>query len=63
MGKKVGVKDISTAEAQGKLTDDKAFKSIKEGIKDGDTVKMKPAEGLTDDEIKALVAHVRTLKK
>ena len=26
-------------------------------------IKMKPAEGLSDDEIKALVAHVRTFKK
>jgi len=24
---------------------------------------MKPAEGLSDEDIKALVAHVRTLKK
>ena len=63
MGKKVGVKDMTTAEYQGKLKDDAAFKSIKEGIKDGDTVKMKPAEGLDDAEIKALVAHVRSLKK
>ena len=63
MGKKVGVKDLSSADTQSKLTDDKAFKAIKEGIKDGDTIKMKPAEGLSDDEIKALVAHVRTLKK
>jgi len=63
MGKKTGVKDMTTAEYQSNLKDDKAFKSIKEGIKDGDSVKMKPAEGLTDDEIKALVAHVRTLKK
>ena len=26
------------------------------------TKKMKPAEGLNDDEIKALVAHVKTFK-
>ena len=63
MGKKVGVKDMTSAEYQTALKDDAAFKSIKEGIKDGDTVKMKPADGLSDDEIKALVAHVRKFKK
>jgi cytochrome c6 len=63
MGKKTGAKDMTTAEYQTALKDDKAFKVIKEGLKDGDTVKMKPAEGLSDDEIKALVAHVRKLKK
>ena len=63
MGKKVEVKDLTDAKVQGEFTDDKAFKAIKEGIKDGDKVKMKPAEGLSDDEIKGLVAYVRTLKK
>ena len=64
MGQKLGIKDLTDAKVQGELKDDVAFKSIKEGIKDADgKVKMKPAEGLSDDEIKALVAHVRTLKK
>ena len=39
-------------------------KIIKEGKKDKEgKARMKPAENLTDDEIKALVAHVRSLKK
>ena len=64
MGQKLGIKDLTDAKVQGELKDDAAFKSIKEGIKDKDgKIKMKPAENLTDDEIKALVAHVRTLKK
>ena len=63
MGKKVEVKDLTDAKVQAEFTDDKAFKSIKEGIKDGEKTKMKPAEGMSDDEIKALVAHVRALKK
>ena len=62
-GKMAGVKDQTDAKYQASLTDDKMFKSIKEGLKDGDKIKMKPAEGLSDDEIKALVAHVRTFKK
>ena len=63
LGKKSEVKDMTDAKWQGELKNDKAFKSVKEGIKDGDKVRMKPAEGLTDDEIKALVDHVRTFKK
>jgi len=63
LGKKAEVKDMTAAAYQSDLKDDKAFKSIKEGIKDGDKIRMKPAEGITDDEIKALIAHVRTFKK
>jgi cytochrome c553 len=63
MGKKSGAKDYSDPKIQAELKDDKAFKSIKEGQKDGDKTLMKPAEGLTDDEIKALVGHMRAFKK
>jgi cytochrome c553 len=64
MGQKLSIKDLTDAKLQGELKDDQAFKAIKEGIKDSEgKIKMKPAEGLSDDEIKALVAHVRTLKK
>src|SRR5215468_10561949 len=64
MGQKLGIKDLTDAKLQGELKDDQAFKAIKEGIKDNEgKIKMKPAEGLSDDDIKALVVHVRTLKK
>ena len=64
MGKKVGVKDMTDAAVQGAFTDEQAFKTIKEGKKDKeDKVLMKPVEGATDDEIKALVAQVRAFKK
>jgi cytochrome c553 len=63
MGKKSGVKDYSDAKVQAEMKDDKAFKVIKEGLKqDGKSV-MKPLEGASDDEIKALVKHMRTFKK
>jgi cytochrome c6 len=62
MGLKAGAKDLTDAKVKAELTDEKAFKGIKEGIKEGDKTKMKPAEGLSDDEIKALVAHVKTFK-
>jgi cytochrome c551/c552 len=63
MGKKVGVKDMTDAKVQAAFTDEKAFKSLKEGIKDDDgKVRMKPVENLTDDDIKALVKQVRAFK-
>ena len=64
MGKKLGAKDYSTAKVQEEMKDDKAFKAIKEGLKseDGKTL-MKPTEGVTDDEIKAIVKYMRTFKK
>jgi cytochrome c553 len=62
MGKKMEVKDMTDAKYQASFTDEKATKDIKEGIKDGDKTKMKPAEGLSDDDIKALVAKVRSFK-
>lgn len=63
MGKKVGAKDYSTAKVQEEMKDDKAFKAIKEGLKDGDKIVMKPTEGVTDDEVKELVKYMRTFKK
>lgn len=64
MGQKLGVKDYTDAKVQAELKDDAAFKSIKEGLKDKEgKVLMKPVEGLSDADIKALVAHMRTFKK
>ena len=64
MGQKLGIKDYTDAKVQAELKDEAATKAIKEGLKDKDgKVLMKPAEGTSDDDIKALVAHVRTLKK
>jgi cytochrome c553 len=61
---KFGVKDYTDAKVQGELKDDAATKAIKEGLKDKDGKQlMKPAEGLSDDDIKALVNYLRSLKK
>jgi cytochrome c6 len=64
MGQKLGAKDFTDATVQAGIKDDAAFKAIKEGLKsdDGKTL-MKPFDALSDDEIKALVAYVHTLKK
>jgi cbb3-type cytochrome c oxidase subunit III len=64
MGAKLGVKDLTDAKVQAELKDDQAAKAIKEGIKDGDVTKMKAfGDTLSDEDIKALVGYVRTLKK
>ena len=64
MGKKLGAKDYTDAKVQAEMKDDKAFKVIKEGLKDKEgKVLMKPSEGISDDEIKALVKYMRTFKK
>jgi cytochrome c553 len=63
MGKKMNAKDYTDAKVQAEMKDDKAFKAIKDGMKDGDKVIMKPAEGLSDADIKALVAYMRSFKK
>jgi len=63
-GRMAGVKDQSDATYQASLTDEKMLTSIKEGVKDGGKEKMKPfKDKLSDDEIKALIAQVRSFKK
>ena len=62
MGQKLGAKDYTDAAVQTALTDDQAFKSVKEGLKKDDKTLMKPSE-LSDDDIKAAIAYLRTFKK
>ena len=64
MGKTLSAKDLTDPKVQAEFTDAKATQSIKEGVKQNGKTTMKAFGGkLTDDEIKALVAYVRTLKK
>lgn len=63
MGEKLGIKDLTDAKVQDGFKDADAFKAIKEGIKKDDKTLMKPAEGLSDDDINALVKVVRGYKK
>ncbi len=64
IGQKLGVKDFTDAKVQADMKDDAAFKAIKEGVKDkDDKTLMKPAEDLSDGDIKGLVAYIRTFKK
>lgn len=64
MGKKLGAKDYTDPKVQAQVTDEAAFKAIKEGFKDKDgKTLMKPLEGVSDEDIKALVAYMRTFAK
>ena len=64
MGMKVGAKDLTDPKVQASFTDAQAAKSIKEGMKEnGKTVMKAFGDKLSDADIKALVAYVRSLKK
>ena len=64
MGAKLGCKDFTDAKVQADIKDDAAAKAIKEGLKSADDkTLMKPFDSLSDEEVKALVAYVRGLKK
>jgi cytochrome c553 len=64
MGKKSGAKDYTDPKVQAEMKDAAAFKAIKEGLKDKEgKVVMKPSEGYSDEEIKALAAFMRTFKQ
>jgi cytochrome c553 len=64
MGKKLGVKDYRDAKVQSAFSDGEAARAIKEGVKTSGKETMKPfGSKLSDADIKALVAYVRSLKK
>ena len=64
MGEKLGAKDYTDPKVQAEVKDEAAIKAIKEGLKnkEGKTL-MKPQEGVTDEEAKAMVAYMRKFKK
>ena len=58
------MKDYYDAKVQEGLKDEEMTKAIKDGVKEGEKVKMKAfGDALSDDEIKALVKYVRDFKK
>lgn len=64
MGRKLSIADLTDPAVQAKFTDEDSITAMTKGVnaKDG-KVLMKPAENLSADEMKALAAYVRTLKK
>ena len=64
IGRKRLINDLTDASFQAKFTDAEATQSIKSGLKDAKgKVIMEAVKGVSDDDIKALVAYVRALKK
>ena len=63
MGRKLQIKDMTDAKVQAALSDADATKDIKDGITDSGTTKMKAfGDKFNADEIKALVAQIRSFK-
>ena len=64
MGKKLGVKDYHDTKVQAAFSDAEAERAIKEGVKTNGKETMKPfGNKLSDADIKALVAYIRSFKK
>ncbi len=65
MGEKLGVKDYTDAKVQEDMKDEEMTKAIKEGIKEKgtDKTRMKAFSDLSDSDVKALVAYIRSFKK
>lgn len=64
MGERLKVRDYTDPKVQDSMKDDDAFKAIKEGLKtDEGKTQMKAYDTLSDDQIKALVAYVRSFKQ
>jgi cytochrome c553 len=64
MGRQSGAKDYTDPKVQAEMDDAKAVTRIKDGLKENGKEKMKPyADKFSEDEMKALVAHMRSFKK
>jgi len=64
MAKALNAKDFTNPQTQSSFTDAQAAAAIKDGVTKDSITKMSAFGGiLNDDEIKALVAYVRSLKK
>lgn len=63
MGAKLKIRDLTSAEVQKEFTDEQAFAAIKDGVKDdkGKFTMTSFAEKLSDEEITAMVSHVRSM--
>lgn len=63
MGHRLNIKDLTDPKVQESFTDAEATKAIKEGVTENGQKKMRAfGDKLSDDQIKDLVAHVRSFK-
>jgi len=64
MGKKLGVKDYQDGKVQAAFSEGEMERAIKEGVKTNGKETMKPfGNKLSNADIKALVAYIRSFKK
>lgn len=64
MGKKLKIKDLTDAAYQASFTDEDIFNAMKIGVKsESGKTTMKAVEDISDEEMTALVAYTRSLKK
>ncbi len=64
MGKKLEIRDFTDSKVQEAMKDEEMIKAIKEGIKkDGKTTMKGSGDKYSDEEIKSLVACIRSFKK
>ena len=64
MGRQAGVKNYTDPKFQEEFKEERAIKTIKDGLTEKGKERMKPyADKLTDDEIKSLAAYIRTFQK
>ncbi len=64
LGKRLEARDFSDAKVLQTIKEADMFKAVKEGLKKGDKVLMKPYnDKMTDAEIKEVVAYMRTFAK
>lgn len=65
VGKKLKLKDYSSAKVQAEMTDEEIQKAIAEGVFDENKKEKMPAykDKMSEKEIKDMIAHVRSLKK
>lgn len=63
-GKKLKIRNLTTAKTQAEFTDEQAFEAMKVGLMNAaGKMTMKASEGLSDEEMQALVKFVRELKR
>jgi cytochrome c553 len=63
MRRQAGAKDYTDPKVQAEITDERAVKAIKVGLSLKRKEVMKPAQNLSDDEVRALIAHIRAFAK
>lgn len=64
MGRQSGAKDYRDPKVQAEMKDDAALKALQDGMQVKGKEAMKPfKDKLSEDEMKALIAHMRTFKK